>query len=96
MGSETSRDRQEAGIPPGWDDNPSTWKQRLPIVAIALVAFVAAMHLALVQVEIVSKPWEPFFGRGSAIILDSWVSRLLPARCRGWWCSSVSWSGRSA
>jgi hypothetical protein len=33
------RDPARAGTPPGWDYNPSTWKQRLPIVAIALAAF---------------------------------------------------------
>lgn len=65
-------------IPPGWDYNPSTWTQRLPIVGLAIVAFVAATHLALYQVRVIDEPWEPFFGEGSRIILDSWVSRLLP------------------
>jgi uncharacterized membrane protein len=64
--------------PPGWDYNPSTWKQRLPIVGIALVAFIAAAHLALYQMRVIGEPWEPFFGTGSRVILNSWVSRLLP------------------
>lgn len=68
----------EPEIPPGWDYNPSTWRQRLPIVALALVAFAAATHLALYQLRVVAQPWEPFFGGGSRTILDSWVSRLLP------------------
>jgi hypothetical protein len=65
-------------IPPGWDYNPSAWKQRLPIVGLAVVAFAAAAHLAAYQLRLVDEPWEPFFGDGSRIILDSWVSRLLP------------------
>jgi len=68
----------QSETPPGWDYNPSTWKQRLPIVAIAVAAFVAATHLALYQVDVISRPWEPFFGQGSRVILESWVSRLLP------------------
>jgi hypothetical protein len=65
-------------VPPGWDYNPSAWKQRLPIVGIAGVAFIAAAHLALYQMKLIANPWEPFFGDGSRIILESWVSRLLP------------------
>lgn len=65
-------------IPPGWDYNPSRWSQRLPIVALAVAAFVAAAHLALYQLQVIAEPWEPFFGQGSRVILDSWVSRLLP------------------
>jgi hypothetical protein len=67
-----------AEVPPGWDYNPSTWAQRLPIVGLAILAFAAATHLALYQLRVIGKPWEPFFGDGSRIILDSWVSRLLP------------------
>jgi uncharacterized membrane protein len=77
MNHEENTDRSSE-TPPGWDGNPSTWKQRLPIVGIALVAFVAATHLAFYQLDLISKPWEPFFGKGSETILDSWVSRLLP------------------
>jgi uncharacterized membrane protein len=64
--------------PPGWSYNPSTWRQRLWIVAVALVAFVIAAYLSLYQYRIVSDVWEPFFGSGSRTILDSWVSKLLP------------------
>jgi uncharacterized membrane protein len=64
--------------PPGWDYNPSAWSQRLPIVGLAVVAFAAAAHLAAYQLRLVAEPWEPFFGGGSKVILDSWVSTLLP------------------
>jgi uncharacterized membrane protein len=65
-------------VPPGWDYNPSDWKQRLPIVAIAIVAFCVAGYLALYQLGVFETVWEPFFGDGSEKILHSWVSRLLP------------------
>jgi uncharacterized membrane protein len=65
-------------VPPGWDYNPSDWMQRLPIVAIAIVAFCIAGYLALYQLGVFETVWEPFFGDGSEKILHSWVSRLLP------------------
>jgi hypothetical protein len=64
--------------PPGWDYNPSTWSQRLPIVGWAVVGFVIAGYLALYQMRIIPTVWEPFFGNGSKEILNSWVSHLLP------------------
>jgi uncharacterized membrane protein len=73
-----TRAQASADAPPDWDYNPSAWGQRLPIVALALVAFLAATHLALYQLGVIRKPWEPFFGGGSEVILESWVSRLLP------------------
>lgn len=60
--------------PPGWSLNPSTWGQRLPLVAVALAGVAVAVYLALYQWRIVDRVWEPFFGDGSARILDSWVS----------------------
>src|SRR5688572_18740221 len=65
-------------IPPGWNYNPAAWSQRIPIIVMAAVGFVIAMYLALYQWRVVPSVWEPFFGRGSATILDSWVSKLLP------------------
>jgi uncharacterized membrane protein len=68
----------EAGVPPGWSYNPSTWGQRLPIVALALVGTAIATYLALYQWRVFSSVWEPFFGDGSETILNSSVSRVLP------------------
>jgi uncharacterized membrane protein len=64
--------------PPGWTYNPSSWPQRLPIVALALVGFAVATYLSLYQWRIVPEVWEPFFGEGSRVILNSGVSRVLP------------------
>lgn len=68
----------DSNVPPGWSYNPSSWPQRLPIVGFALVGFAIATYLTLYQVRILPNVWEPFFGRGSRIILNSPVSRVLP------------------
>ena len=65
-------------VPPGWNYNPSSWTQRLPIVAVGLLGYAIAQYLALYQWRVIDTVWEPFFGDGSEKILDSWVSRLLP------------------
>ena len=64
--------------PPGWTSNPSSWPQRLPIVALAAVGFLIAAYLAAFQLGLVPTVWEPFFGDGSRRILTSGVSRVLP------------------
>ena len=75
----TAVERSEAPIPPGWDYNPASWPQRLPIIGLAIVGFAIAMYLSLYQGEVCDRVWEPFFGDGSRRILrDSWVSQLLP------------------
>jgi hypothetical protein len=63
--------------PPGWDYNPSAWRQRWPIIALAIIGFVVAGYLTLYQVRWIDNVWEPFFGDGSERILTSWVSELL-------------------
>ena len=65
-------------IPPGWDYNPATWSQRIPIVVLAMVGFFIASYLALYQLDIIRNVWEPFFGDGSVTILNSKVSHVLP------------------
>lgn len=64
-------------VPPGWEYNPSTWGQRLPIVGIAMVGFGIATYLALFQMKIISSVWEPFFGDGSRKVLTSKISHFL-------------------
>ena len=65
-------------IPDGWDYNPSTWRQRIPIVVLALIGFLIAAYLALFQMKIIPDVWEPFFGGDSRKILTSFISHLLP------------------
>lgn len=65
-------------IPEGWEYNPSTWPQRLPIIGLAAVGFAIATYLALFQYELVPTVWEPFFGDGSEKVLTSSLSNVLP------------------
>lgn len=65
-------------MPPGWDYNPSAWSQRVPVIVLALVGTGVAGYLALYQWRAVPTVWEPFFGDGSRMILNSRVSHLLP------------------
>ena len=65
-------------IPPGWDYNPSSWPQRIPLVVIALIGFLIALYLGLYQVKIFPTVWEPFFGDGSERVLNSFISEALP------------------
>lgn len=68
----------DPNVPPGWSYDPSSWSQRLPLIALAVVGAAVAAHLTLFQLGIIADPWEPFFGDGSGRILTSGVSRLLP------------------
>lgn len=73
------KDRQQKeGIPPGWDYNPSTWGQRLPIVGVAMVGCFIALYMGLYQLDVFDTVWEPFFGDGSKQILNSHISKVLP------------------
>ena len=65
-------------IPPGWDYNPSTWPQRLPLVAIASLGVVIAAYLSLYQFKLIHTVWDPFFGNQTEKILTSPVSKLFP------------------
>lgn len=68
----------DTDTPPGWSSNPSSWRQRLPIVALALVGTAIASYLGAFQLELIDSVWEPFFGNGSETVLTSKTSHLLP------------------
>lgn len=66
------------GVPPGWSYNPAAWGQRIPIIVMAVIGFAIAGYLALYQFRILTEVWEPFFGNGSVIVLNSPISKVLP------------------
>jgi hypothetical protein len=70
--------RPTDATPPGWTGNPSSWRQRLPIVALATLGFAIAGYLTAFQVGLIDEVWEPFFGDGSRRVLESGISRVLP------------------
>jgi hypothetical protein len=70
-------------IPPCWTYSPSTWLQRLPIIALGLFGFFIARYLAAYQLGHINGVWEPFFhgvlGRnGTEHIITSEVSKAWP------------------
>jgi hypothetical protein len=72
------RGRPDRYAPPAWSYNPSSWPQRLPVIVLALLGFAIAGYLALYQLGVFARVWEPFFGDGSRRILNSGVSHALP------------------
>ncbi|UUP18123.1 NAD-dependent epimerase/dehydratase family protein [Nitratireductor thuwali] len=73
----------ENDVPAGWTYSPSSWLQRLPIIALGLFGFFIARYLAAYQLGHIDHIWEPFFsGRGTQNgtehIITSDVSRAWP------------------
>ncbi|MEP7344218.1 MAG: vitamin K epoxide reductase family protein [Gemmatimonadaceae bacterium] len=64
--------------PPGWSYNPSSWPQRAPIIALALVGFFLSRQMTAFQLQHVASLADPFFGLGTQRVLTSDVSRAFP------------------
>jgi uncharacterized membrane protein len=65
-------------VPPGWSYNPSSWPQRAPIIALALVGFFLSRQMTAFQLGHVASLADPFFGIGTERVLTSDVSRAFP------------------
>jgi len=65
-------------VPPGWSYNPSSWPQRAPIIALALVGFFLSRQMTAFQLRHVATLLDPFFGLGTQRVLTSDVSRAFP------------------
>ncbi|MHC1550639.1 NAD-dependent epimerase/dehydratase family protein [Phyllobacterium sp. K27] len=73
----------DSDIPPGWTYCPSTYVQRLPIIALGAVGFVLSRILTAYQLGHTDGVWEPFFSSPSALngteyIITSEVSKAWP------------------
>ncbi|MCT9000289.1 SPW repeat domain-containing protein [Chelativorans intermedius] len=73
----------DSDMPPGWTYCPSTYLQRLPIIALGAIGFVIARALGAYQLGHIDYVWEPFFagegGRnGTEFIITSDVSKAWP------------------
>jgi uncharacterized membrane protein len=70
--------------PPGWNNNPSDWFQRIPIIALALIGFFLSRHMAAYQLGHIDLAWEPFFAgtrpglNGTEDVITSTVSEAWP------------------
>jgi len=65
-------------VPPGWSYNPSSWPQRAPIIALALVGFFLSRQMAAFELGHITSLTDPFFGVGTERVLTSKVSRAFP------------------
>ena len=70
-------------MPPGWSYSPSTYLQRLPIIAMGAIGLLISRHLAAYQLGHVEGAWEPLFPgtrgmNGTETIITSDVSKAWP------------------
>jgi hypothetical protein len=70
-------------IPPGWSYNPSTWIQRVPIIALAFFGSILSGYMAAFQLGHLGAVWDPVFGPGTEKVLESDVSRAFPVSDAG-------------
>jgi hypothetical protein len=45
----------------GFDENPTRWSRRIPIVALACAGLCVSAYLTLFQVDVLPGVWDPFF-----------------------------------
>jgi uncharacterized membrane protein len=65
-------------VPHGWSYNPSSWPQRAPIIALALVGLFLSRQMTSFQLQYIGSLTDPFFGLGTERVLTSDVSRAFP------------------
>lgn len=73
----------DSDMPPGWTYSPSTYLQRIPIIALGAIGFVISRVLAAYQLGHIDGVWEPFFAgdavrNGTELIITSDVSKAWP------------------
>jgi hypothetical protein len=54
--------------PPGFDENPTRWSRRIPIVVLAFAGLCLSAYLTLFQVNVLPSVWDPFFR--SKVVLE--------------------------
>lgn len=64
--------------PPGWNYNPSSWEERVPVLTLAWIGFLVARYLASYQLDYINNIPDPAFGDGTMNVLDSEVSKSFP------------------
>lgn len=81
MSHESMMDRSD--LPLGWTYNPSTYLQRLPIIALGFLGLLISRVLTAYQLGHIEGVWEPFFGgqdgrNGTEFVITSHVSKAWP------------------
>lgn len=70
-------------IPENWDYNPSSWRQRFPIITLAFLGFFIARYMAAFQLGHINTIWDPVFDQQTATILKSDISKNFPVSDAG-------------
>ncbi|MEK6480443.1 vitamin K epoxide reductase family protein [Catalinimonas sp. 4WD22] len=65
-------------VPPGWSYNPSSWPQRWIMIVLAFAGWIVSRYLGAFQLGYIDQVWDPFFGEGSRLVLNSNMSHSLP------------------
>ena len=86
MSMESMMDHSD--VPVGWTYSPSTYLQRLPIIAMGAIGFLISTHLTAYQMGYINGTWEPFFSgegelNGTETIITSDVSKAWPVADAG-------------
>lgn len=81
MGMAAMRDKSD--LPVGWTYSPSTYLQRLPIIALGTFGFLVARVLTAYQLGHLDAIWDPFFhgidtSNGTVAVITSSVSKAWP------------------
>lgn len=75
--------------PPGWNNNPSSWLQRMPVIVLALIGFFLSRYMAAYQLGYIDGLWDPFFpglgdaGTGAEAVTGSDISEAFPVSDAG-------------
>lgn len=69
--------RQGDKAPPGWSYNPSSWMQRLPVIAFAILGWVVSVYMAGYQLGYRDDA-DFLFGRGTTKVLESGLLGSFP------------------
>ncbi|WP_432842405.1 vitamin K epoxide reductase family protein [Dactylosporangium sp. CA-092794] len=75
--------RRTTWVPAWWRravEGPSAWPRRLAVAVLAFAGLLVSFRLAAYQYGLTGPVWEPWFGDGSARVLNSAFSRALPVR----------------
>jgi uncharacterized membrane protein len=73
-----------ADLPFGWSYSPSSYAQRMPIVALAFIGLLISRYLAAYQLGHIDIAWDPFFrgvdgeSNGTETVITSAVSKAFP------------------
>lgn len=71
-------------IPPGWDRNPSSWPQRIPIIILAFVGFFISRYLTAYQLGHIDGVWDPFFNAPDGGVKNGTESIITSAMSEAW------------